>query len=210
MNFKDLDIGDVFKVTDHPTVFIRPDKLWRKESPRRARAVEADAGTPALSAADLRDGTIEVVERAGIAPAIARSGDTLILHGGDVLLDRLPPFTVYRCTPGEPFTEIVLSGASFAASATNAITSDTALPFSIRCGAQALGRPGGSMVFAYRGRAYARATSQEVTGKKAFGGYRRFLVLDGARRLAIAGLLTIAEDGALFDIIQDHFGAMVS
>jgi hypothetical protein len=31
-------------------------------------------------------------------------------------------------------------------------------------------------------------------------------VMDGAKRRVIWGLLTLPEEGALYDVIQDHFG----
>src|SRR3954451_5708931 len=80
------------------------------------------------------------------------------------------------------------------------------IPFTIVRGSQHLGRQPGTMIFAYKGRVYARATPEEVTGKKQTGGYKRVKVLDGAKRLIIWGLLTLPEEGALYDVIQDHFG----
>jgi hypothetical protein len=205
MNFKDLNLGDVFKVTEHPGIVIRPERLWLKESSSRARVVGKEPGTQTLTAGDLRDAVIEVVAPADASP-IRRFGDALILKGGDVVLTRLHPFRVYRCTPKETFIEFVLTGSSFSSSETNAQTPDTGLPFTIDRGARILGRgSSGSMIFAYRGRVYARATSQEITGKKTIGGYRRMLTVDGVKRLVIAGLLTVPEDGALYDIIQDQF-----
>ena len=62
------------------------------------------------------------------------------------------------------------------------------------------------MIFAYEGRVYARATKAEVLGQARKGGYKRVKVLDGAARLIIAGQLTLPEEGALHDLIQDHFG----
>lgn len=206
MNFKDLNLGTVFKVINHPTIVIRPDRLWLKELPTRARLVSDHPGTRTLTTLELFGATVEVVEPVDAAP-IRRLGDMLILKGGEVLLTRLPPVNIVRCTPGEKFTEFVLSGTSFSASETAAMTPDTAVPFSIGRGAQALGRRGSSsMIFTYRGRVYARATCHEVTGKTSRGSYKRFVTVDGVKRLAIAGMLTVPDDGALYDIIQDQFG----
>jgi hypothetical protein len=208
MTFKELNLGDVFKVTDHSGMVVRPDRLWRKESPTRARVVGQVPGTQSLSAGELRDAVIEVVEHGDTSP-IRRQDDMLILKGGDVVLTHQKPFRVYRCVPGEQFTEFILPDTSFYRSEAKVIGPDTALLFSITKGPQALGRKSSnSEVFAYGGRVYARATGQEVTGKKRVGGYKRLVTLDGAKRMVIAGLLTIPDDCALFDIIQEQFGAM--
>src|SRR5205807_10531643 len=115
-------------------------------------------------------------------------------------------FAVYRCTPGDKFTELVLTGKCFSDSKPDAATTDTALFFQIMAGGRALGRAPNSEVFAYRGRVYARATSREVTGKAALGSHKRVLKVDGVKRLSVAGLLNVPDDCALFDIIQDQFG----
>jgi hypothetical protein len=61
-------------------------------------------------------------------------------------------------------------------------------------------------VFAYGGRLYARATKREVLGESKKGGYKRILMIDGAKRVVIAGLLTLPSEFALYDIIMEYFG----
>jgi hypothetical protein len=205
MNVKDLNVGDVFRITDHPHVSFYEGRLYRKETHNMARPVEGERWRT-LDLGEFREAGIEVVERADTA-AIRRSGETLILKGGDVLLERQRPFRVYRCTPKEQYVEFVLSGTSFVDSVADALTADSALPFIILAGGPGLGRPSGSMVFAYRGRVYARATNQDIRGKGKRA-YKRLAAIDGVKRLVIAGLLTVPDDGALFDIIQEQFGPM--
>ena len=67
-------------------------------------------------------------------------------------------------------------------------------------------RPSGSEIVAYNGRVYGRATKKEVLGKAAMGGYKLVRNIDGAKRMIIAGLLTIPSEFALYDIIMEHFG----
>jgi hypothetical protein len=127
-----------------------------------------------------------------------------------VQLEYLYPWRVRRATAEERHVTFVLNGGTFEKSVVDQPGEDTALPFTIVSGGKHLGRPGMSMIFAYKGRAYARATKLEVTGKRSMGGYKRTVREDGAQRLVIAGLLTLPEEGALHDVIQDHFGSGVS
>jgi hypothetical protein len=203
MNARDLNIGDVFKVTDHPDTYFDPKRLWRKETNELIRAVTGDTRRT-MRLSELSGGTIEVVERAS-PEAIRRAGNMLVLKGGDVLLEAQRPLRVIRLAPREKFFDLVLSAASLRASESNTITQDTALPFEIRTGAQVLNRPPRSTVLAYQGRVYGRATSEEVTGKKTTGGYKRMTVVDGIKRMTLTCVLTIPDDAALFDVIQDLF-----
>jgi hypothetical protein len=138
--------------------------------------------------------------------AICRLGDVLFLSEGDVRLEYLYPWAVIDVTAEQGHTRFVLRGSSFAKSLADEVTAEAALPFTITRGSQHLGRPSNSMIFAYKGRVYARATVKEMTGKSKVGGYKLTVTQGGEKRLLIAGLLTLPEEGALHDVIQDHFG----
>ncbi len=194
MTVRELNIGDVFRVVGEEQLY----RKWSSDRCRRAGTMHFDH---ALS--HFRDKAIEIVERAG---EICRAEDTLILRGGEVTLEYRDALQVHRCTPGEPFTEIVFSGVSYWASRANRPTEQTALLFSVRSGAKHLNRPSGSEILAYNGRLYARATNKEVLGKRKVGGYKIVRNIDGAKRLVIAGLLTLPSEFALYDIIMEHFG----
>jgi hypothetical protein len=202
MTVNDLNIGDVFRVLDHASV--RPELHWRKETPTQARPAGLERHYGWLGLAGVKDCAVELVERASTAP-IRRMGNSIVLRDGEIVLGGMTAFRVHRCTPGEKFTDIVLAGTSFGASRTHSNTPGAALGFVIKAGAKALGRPANSEVIAHAGRVYARATSKEVTGKARVGGYKRFALFDGVRRMVIAGLLVIPDDPALFDIIQEQF-----
>jgi hypothetical protein len=204
MNVKDLQIGDVFRIVHHRSLHIKPDQLWCKVTNNLAQAVEAPSQRR-FELDFLANATIELVERTDGAP-IRRAGSTLVLKGGDVLLQFIEAWDVMRCTPGEKFIEFVLRGSAFHNSKATRVGPSTALAIKINTGAAALGRPISSTIFAYQGRVYARATAFEVTGKKTTAGYKRAITIDGSRRLVIAGLLGIPNEGALHDIMQDHFG----
>ena len=200
MTVKELNIGDVFRVVGGET-------RWRKVSPNLAQRLGDLTGVawwerkPDLKT--FRGKVIEVVERAG---EICRVENILILRGGEVVLQFQQHLRIHRCTPGDPLTEFVLSGSSFAASKAPQPTAETALLFGITVGSAHLGRPGGTDVIAYNGRVYGRATKKEVLGKSAYGGYKLVRSVDGARRMIIVGLLTIPGEPALYDIIMETFG----
>jgi hypothetical protein len=211
MKVKDLNIGDVFKIISHPRHGFDPEAMWRKETNSQARVLKPikrfhHDHFPTVDLNEVLAATIEVVERADTA-SIRRVGNTLVLKGGDVLFQFMRPFIVYRCTPVEKWTEFALLGSNFRTSETDKPSEKTALPFMINSGGKVLGRPNSSTIFAYKGRVYARATNEEITGKKTTAGYKRVALIDGSRRLILAGLLNIADDAALHDIIQDHFGS---
>jgi hypothetical protein len=205
MNVKDLQIGDTFRILGHPTVHYDPAQLWCKVRSGLAQAVDGRTPGRRLELGFLADAAIEVVARSDGA-SIRRAGSTLLLKDGDVLLEHLENWDVLRCTSGKKVIEFVLRGSTFYKSRPIAVSASTAIAFQINTGASALGRPRNSTIFAYQGRVYARATNEEVMGKKTTGGYKRSILVDGSKRLVIAGLLTIPDDAALHDIIQDHFG----
>src|SRR5438309_605346 len=98
MKGKELNIGDVFKITDHPR--LSKDTLWRKETRHHARPVKKEGCLwkrchpwRTLPLGKVNGCTAEVVERADSAP-IRRVGDTLVLKGGDILLGDMFSFTV--------------------------------------------------------------------------------------------------------------------
>ena len=196
MTVKELNIGDVFRVAGE-------EQLWRKVGTHRAHAIPDHWAMRPLDR--FRGAEIELVERAEAAD-IRRVADTLVLKGGEVTLGYLGAWRVHRCTPGDPLTEFVLTGGAFFSSWTARPAEDTALAFSVLTGAKHLNRPRGSDVFAYRGRVYARATTREAGGGKKTGGYRLVRLIDGHKRMIIAGLLTLPGEFALYDIIMEHFG----
>ena len=201
MTVKELNVGDVFRVAGEP-------ELWRKQTLTQAYRVQPEAPYWGRHRplAQFKGKAIEVVERADTAP-VRRMGNTLVLRDGEVLLQFLAAVAVYRFLPGEAFTEFVLTGSSFSASHAEAGASDAALLFSITAGSKHLNRPGNSDLIAHRGRLYGRATKKEVLGESKAGGYKRVTKIDGAARLTIAGVLTLPEEPALYDIIQEPFGA---
>ena len=187
MTAKELNLGDVFRV-------VGQEQLW----PGLAFSLDERTGFAAFSGKE-----IEVVERAG---EICRAENTLILRGGAVTLEYIGAWQIHRCTPGDPLTEFVLTGDSFGASRAGVPTPDTALAFKVATGAREFGRPRGTELFAYSGRVYARATNREALGRAKPGGYYLLRSIDGERRLATAGLLTLPGEFALYDIIMEHFG----
>lgn len=201
MTVKELNIGDVFRV-------VGEEQLWRKKSLSAARRLGDLTGLGyrdrERDLRDFSDKKIEVVERAG---EICRAENTLILRGGEVVLEYLHPLLVHQCTQGDPLTEFVLSGATFTASVVERPTVETVLRFSIARGSNHLNRPAGSDVLAFKGRVYGRATKKEVLGKAAYGGHHFGRVVDGVKRIVIAGLLTIPSEFALYDIMMEHFGS---
>lgn len=205
MTVKELNIGDVFRV-------VGETKLWRKSSQNEARrcrpktanprAQEPWYKTPGVAPLSAFSGKkIVVVESAG---EICRSANALILRGGEVTLDYIGAWLIHSYTPGDPLTEFVLPNAWF--SCEDVPTEETALAFKVGIGSKHLGRASGTEIFAYKGRVYARATNKDVLGRAAHGGYRRLRKVDGAKRLVIAGLLTIPSEFALYDIIMELFG----
>jgi hypothetical protein len=204
MKVKELQIGDVFRVISTPPEWVVSRLTWRKVTNHRAEAV-AHLPARTLDLDGYAAAAVEVIERAEAAP-IRRVGNTLVLKGGDVLLQYTGAWRVLRCTPKAMITEVVLSGSSLHRSETKAVDAATALHFEINSGARELGRPSRSTIFAYQGRVYGRATQYEILGKKGTGGYKRLVKVDGEQRLLIVGLLTIPDEGELYDIIQDHFG----
>jgi hypothetical protein len=152
---------------------------------------------------------VEVV-RLPSTSAIRRAGDVLYLSEGDVQLEFLYPWLVRSADAEGKQTRFVLNGPTFEKSIVDAVSEETAIPFTLIKGSQHLGRPPSSMVFAYKGRVYARATGEEATGRPISGGYKRVVNREGANRLVIVGLLTLPEEGALYDVIQDHFGPGVN
>jgi hypothetical protein len=199
MTLSDIPIGAIFQV-------VGSEELWLKATDRHCRNL-GEEGWKAHSFRFFAKKPVEIVKQPETGP-IRRVGDVLFLSDGDVQLEYLYPWLVRRCEPGELLTRFVLHGHTFETSVVNAPSEDTALPFTIRHGGKHFGRPSSSMLFAYKGRVFARATIQEVRGPSArnSGGYKDFVREDGARRLVIAGALTLPEEGALHDIIQDHFG----
>lgn len=199
MTVKELNVGDVFRAAGEPV-------LWRKESHRQAYRVQPE--TPRWGRyrplTQFKGEEVEVVERADTAP-VRRMGNTLVLRDGEVLLQFTTAVAVYRVIPGEAFTEFVLTGSSFHASGVRAATDNVALLFSITAGSKHLNRPGNSDLIAHRGRLYGRATKKEVLGESKAGGYHRVTKIDGVPRKTIAGVLTIPDEPALYDIIQEHF-----
>src|SRR5947209_1840632 len=112
MKFQDLRIGDVFKVAGHSG--LDEAQLWRKVTAGKAQAIPPMRRQYPFTITPecLATCRIEVVERSDDAP-IRRAGDTLVLKGGDVLLERSAPFSVYRTTPREKIVEFLLTGQSF-------------------------------------------------------------------------------------------------
>ena len=197
MTVRELNIGDVFRVVGETV-------LWRKANQREAHQTGPPVHTPLPTRAEFgffRGKEIEIVERAG---EICRTGDTLVLRGGEVTLEYHGAWPVYRCTPGDPFTEFALTTRMLWP--TDTPTEDTALAFAVGTGAKHLGRAKGSDILAYKGRVYARATNRDVLGKATAGSYKRLKKIDGAKRLVIVGILTIPNEFALYDIIMEHFG----
>jgi hypothetical protein len=200
------------------------EQLWRKVGPREARRLDARANTlrtrgyvyraPTEVGVSEFDGKgIEVVERAA---EIHRAENTLVLRGGEVTLEYMGAWRIHRCTPGDPLTEIVLAAGTFSDSLEKTPTDETALAFMVGVGAKELDRPRGSELLAYGGRVYARATKAEVLAhnppatpvrRVSAGGYKRVRVIDGAKRVVIAGLLTVPGEPALYDIMMEHFGS---
>jgi hypothetical protein len=201
---KELNIGDVFRVVGFDGHF---RKITANVVERFRRPNDTTVGWfyQQYNLYYFKGKEIEVVERAD-ASDIRRFENTLILKGSEVTLKYAGPWQIYRCTPGEAFTEFVLTGSSFGASTSRSLNEASAIAFSITLGSKHLGRPGGSDVFAYKGRVYGRATKKEVLGKSAMGGYKLVRNIDGAKRMVIAGVLTIPDEFALYDIIMEHFG----
>lgn len=195
MTARELQIGDVFCLAGDP-------RQWRKTGPATFETVgwhrHWDERMPSFAYKE-----VELVSRVG---EIGRSGRMLILRGGAVTLEFRGNWRVYSHTPGDPLTQFVLTGDCFVASESRVPTADTAIGFAVRSGGKQLGRQKGTEVFAYGGRVYARATNLEARGVKKTGGYSLGRVIDGERRLIIAGLLTIPGEPALYDIIMEHFG----
>jgi hypothetical protein len=192
---RELQIGDVFRVAGET-------RQWRKTGPATFEPAgwQRHWSEPIPSFARTQ---VELVERVG---EIGRSGDTLILRGGEVTLQFDGYWPIHSHTPGDPLTLFVLTGSFFGASRAKVPTADTAIGFVVRAGAKHLGRPQGSGVFAYGGRVYARATNPDARGTRRSGSYTLYRVVDGKRRLVIAGLLTLPGEPALYDIIMEHFG----
>ena len=198
MTVYEISVGTVFKVSGKRD-------LWVKATDRHFRKLE-ERGWQVYFYGSVGDSKrVEVLRQPDTSP-IRRTGDVLYLSDGDVQLEYLYPWLVRGATAEGKLTTFVLEGGTFEGSVADEPTEDTALPFTLIRGSQHLGRPPSSMIFAYKGRVYARATQAEVHGRKHKGGYKRVKVLDGAPRLIIAGLLTLPEEGALHDLIQDHFG----
>jgi hypothetical protein len=197
MKVRELNIGDVFRVAGGK-------QLWCKSSRTRACRIKQGGkhGTD-TGLTNFRGKELELVERAA---EICRVGNTLVLRDGEVTLDYCYPVLVHRCTPGNPFTELVLAGQSFPASRARRPTERTALMFTVGAGVKHLNRAAGSDLLAYGGRVYIRATFKEVTGKAKGYGYRRSLTIDGARRMVIMGALGLPGEFALYDIMMEHFG----
>jgi hypothetical protein len=199
MTVKELNVGDVFRV-------VGQTQLWRKwptEAHRLGDTTGLYRSEREVKLSAFRGKEVEVVERVS---EICRVENRLILRGGEVVLSAQAPVRVHRCTPGDPTTEFVLSGSSFYASAVERPTAESALLFGIVFGSNHLNRPPGTDVIAYNGRVYGRATKKEVLGKSAYGGYKLVRNIDGAKRMIVAGLLTMPSEFALYDIIMEHFG----
>src|SRR5438034_212014 len=97
---KDLDIGDVFRA-------VGETRLWRKVGPSTIRPVGRSRWEN--SNLSLFTGSeLELVEKADTGD-IRRSENHLILKGGEVTLEFGGALVVYRCTPGERFTELVFA-----------------------------------------------------------------------------------------------------
>jgi hypothetical protein len=199
----EVSIGTVFKILGSDDLWIRATEKQLRKLPQPGFKI--GAGWQTYSRDHVGRKQVEVV-RLPETSAIRRAGDVLYLSEGDVQLEHLYPWLVRSATIEKKLTRFVLNGPTFEKSVVDAASEETALPFTIVRGSKHLGRPPSTMIFAYKGRVYARATAEEVTGRKTSGGYKRVLVLDGAKRLLIAGLLTLPEEGALYDVIQDHFG----
>ena len=201
MKVEELQIGAVFRV-------VGETELWQKTDAQRAVKVRL----PSSRGVDTKrfgKQKVEIVEWTA-PPEIQREGDSLFLRGGDVELEFLGPWSVVRCTPAKTYTEFALAASTLDTSTVEKPTADTALPFQLASGSSHLGRPGGSMIFAYKGRVYARATKLEVNGERGKGGYKTTRVIDGVTRLIIAGVLTLPGESALYDIIEEHFGQAAS
>jgi hypothetical protein len=198
MTLGKLNIGDTFRV-------MGGKQQWFKVSRTEAAKVgkNGQPGNSRCKLSDFRGKEIELVQEAA---EICRLGNLLVLRGGEVTLEYRYPLLVHRCTPGDPLTEIVFAGQSFPASRVKHPTPQTALMFVVRSGTKHLNRGTGSELFAYDGRVYIRATFEEVTGKAKPYGYQRGLVIDGARRVVIMGLLSLPSEFALYDIMMEHFG----
>lgn len=199
MTVKELNVGDVFRIAGETV-------LWRKVNPREAHQTGPPVHTPLPNRVEFgffRGKEIEIVERAG---EICRTGNTLVLRGGEITLEFVEPLLVHRCTPGEPFTEIVFAGGAFQTSRAERPTEQTALMFTVGAGGKHLGRSRGSELYAYGGRIYVRATKKEVTGERKKGGYRLVRKIDGARRLVVMGVTCIPNEFSLYDIMMEHFG----
>jgi len=198
MTISEVSIGTVFK-------FAGSDELWMKVNFNRFRRVGQKGWSAKYGHSFKGNKSVEIV-RLPETGAIRRVGDLLHLSEGDVQLEFLYPWLVRSATVEGKVTKFVLEGGTFEKSVVDESTEQTALPFTITRGSQHLGRPPSSMIFAYKGRVYARATQAEIHGQRRTGGWKRVKVLDGAPRLIIAGMLTLPEEGALHDVIQDHFG----
>jgi len=173
MTVFEVSIGTVFK-------YAGSDQLWVRATEKHFRKVrkpgfKIGAGWKVYH---LRDKPIEVVRLPDTSP-IRRAGDILFLSEGDVQLEYLYPWLVRGTTVEGKLTHFVLNGPTFEKCVVDAPSEETALPFTIVRGSQHLGRQPSTMIFAYKGRVYARATPEEVTGKKQTGGYKRVKVLDG-------------------------------
>jgi len=198
MTVDEISVGTVFEFTGS-------DELWLLATWDRLRKLGERGWRTYSRDRTGRGKTVEVVRQPDTS-AIRRTGDVLCLSGGDVQLTYLYPWLVRGATVEDELTMFVLEGGTFEKSVVDEATEQTALPFTLSRGCQHLGRQPSTMIFAYKGRVYARATPEEVTGYKKTGGWKRVKVLDGASRLIIAGILTLPEEGALHDLIQDHFG----
>lgn len=197
MTARELNIGDVFRIAGET-------KLWRKVGPSVARTVGANRWDN-KTLGYFTGKELELVEAADPSE-IRRSGDMLILKGGEVTLEFGGALLVYRCEPGEKFTHLIFAGEGYAQSRVARPTDQTALLFTVGAGAKHIGRGKGSDLFAYRGRIYARATHFEVTGVHKNYGYKRVLKIDGARRYVTACLLGVRGEYSLYDIMMEHFG----
>lgn len=204
MTVKELNIGDVFRVVGQAVLY---RKITANAVERFRRPTDTEIGWfyQQYNLNDFRRKEIEVVERAD-ASEIRRFEDTLILKGGEVTLRYTGAWQIHRCTPGKAFTEFVLTGSALHSSDPDTLNEDSAISFSITLGSKQLGRPGGSDVFAYKGRVYGRATKKEVLGESARGGYKLVRKIDGEKRMIIAGVLAIPNEFALYDIIMEYFG----
>ena len=195
MTSRELKIGDVFRV-------VGDERRWRKTGAATFESVgwrrHWSERIPSFA-----DKELELVERTG---EIGRSGRMLILRGGEVTLEFSGYWRIHAHTPGDPLTPFVLTGSCFSNSRADVPTAETAIGFAVRTGGKHLGRSKGTEVFAYGGRVYARATNLEARGVKKTGGYSLGRVIDGKRRLIIAGLLNLPGEFALYDIIMEHFG----